>query len=222
MTALELINYNIPFLKPTDTVESALEMMDDLRLEQMVYSDGNQYLGLFNYSFLQSVTKSDSLLTAIQPDHVHSHLNQNMHIIEVVNLVQAFDIQVVGVLDDALNYKGSILLSDLMQKFIQLLGNVENGAIILLSIEKLDYSLSEISRLVESNDAKILSSYYRTIVNEEVNQNILTLKLNTQDISRVVATFERFGYTILETFANDPIASVEKERYDMLIKYLEI
>ncbi len=222
MTALELINYNIPFLKPTDTVESALEMMDDLRLEQMVYSDGNQYLGLFNYSFLQSVTKSDSLLTAIQPDHVHSHLNQNMHIIEVVNLVQAFDIQVVAVLDDALNYKGSILLSDLMQKFIQLLGNVENGAIILLSIEKLDYSLSEISRLVESNDAKILSSYYRTIVNEEVNQNILTLKLNTQDISRVVATFERFGYTILETFANDPIASVEKERYDMLIKYLEI
>ncbi len=222
MTALELINYNIPFLKPTDTVESALEMMDDLRLEQMVYSDGNQYLGLFNYSFLQSVTKSDSLLTAIQPDHVHSHLNQNKHIIEVVNLVQAFDIQVVAVLDDALNYKGSIQLSDLMQKFIQLLGNEENGAIILLAIKKLDYSLSEISRLVESNDAKILSSYYRTIVNEEVNQNILTLKLNTQDISRVVATFERFGYTILETFANDPIESVEKERYDMLIKYLEI
>jgi aspartate 1-decarboxylase len=222
MIALELINYNIPFLKPTDTVESALVMMDDFRIEQMVFSDGIDYLGLFDYSHLQSINDSNTKLSNIQPNHTNTYLNQNKHIIEIVNLVQGAEIQTIAVLDDALNYKGSILLNDLMQKYVQLLGSAENGAILLLSIEKLDYSLSEIARLVESNDVKIISSYYKTTENEEGNQNVLTLKLNSQNISRVIATLERFGYIILETFANDPIVSVEKERYDMLIKYLEI
>jgi acetoin utilization protein AcuB len=222
MIALELINYNIPFLKPTDTVESALEMMDDFRIEQMVYSDGNQYLGVFSYSHLQSINDSNTKLSDIQPDHVNTYLNQNKHIIEIVNLVKSEDIQTIAVLDDAFNYKGSILLNDLIQKYVQLLGSAENGAIILISIEKLDYSLTEIARLIESNDVKIISSYYKTIESEGGSKNILTLKLNTQDISKVVATLERFGYNILETFANDPIESIEKERYEMLIKYLEI
>lgn len=222
MIALELINYNIPFLKPTDTVESALEMMGDFRIEQMVFSDGNDYLGIFSYSHLQSINNINTKLSDIQPNHLNTYLNQNKHIIEIVDLVQSTDIQTIAVLDDALNYKGSILLNDLMQKYVQLLGSTENGAILLLSILKQDYSLAEIARLIESNDVKIISSYYKTIESEEGNQNVLTIKLNTKDISRVIATLERFGYTILETFANDPITSTEKERYEMLIKYLEI
>ena len=90
-----------------------------------------------------------------------------------------------------------------------------------LEVNQNDYSLSEISRLVESNGAKILSS----IVNNDIfdaNRIKLTLKINKTDLSSIVATFERFEYKIIAKFEDSEMESSDKERLDILFKYLDI
>jgi acetoin utilization protein AcuB len=92
----------------------------------------------------------------------------------------------------------------------------------VLSMPERDYSLSEISRHVESNDAKILSAY---VSPDELDpyKIKLTLKINTTDISRIIATLERFEYRIIAQFQeNGEGKQADKDRYDLLLKYLNM
>jgi seryl-tRNA(Sec) selenium transferase len=84
-----------------------------------------------------------------------------------------------------------------------------------------NYSLAEISRHVESNDIKILSAF---VVEDEQDSSMikLTLKFNKTDLSRLVATFERYNYKIIAKFQETELLSNDKERLDMLLKYLSI
>jgi hypothetical protein len=84
-----------------------------------------------------------------------------------------------------------------------------------------DYSLAEISRLIEENHAKILSS----MVKEDPLDHgkiRLTLKINQLDLSRIVATLERFGYKVIGRYHESTPMGTEKERIDMLLRYLDI
>jgi len=95
------------------------------------------------------------------------------------------------------------------------------GSILVLSMNFSDYSLAEISRLIEENHAKILSS----IIKEDPldpGKVRLTLKVNQADMSRIVATLERFGYKVIGRYQESKPIENEKERIDMLLRYLDI
>ena len=124
-------------------------------------------------------------------------------------------------MDDSETFLGVISIKDTVRAFAQSAAVQSPGGIIILSLKQIDYSLSEISRLVESNGAKILSS----IVNNDMfdaNLIKLTLKINKTDLSAIIATFERFDYKIIAKFEDGEMESSDKERLDILFKYLDI
>ncbi|NJO00896.1 MAG: hypothetical protein HC880_03685 [Bacteroidia bacterium] len=88
-------------------------------------------------------------------------------------------------------------------------------------IDTRDYSLTEISRLVESNNAKILSTHISRD-KEDYTKLRVTLKINKIDLNRIVATFERFNYRIIAKFQSADNVEMDKERIDLLFKYLNI
>jgi acetoin utilization protein AcuB len=220
MIAKELINFNIPSLKISDSIEKAIDLMDFYKVQQLVLADNENYLGLISLRMMENQIDPTNLLIDLLPEYPNTFANEGQHVIELLNIVQQNNIEVIGVVDQDFSFLGSITKADLIFQFSNLLGN-ELGAILVLAINDRDYSLAEIARLVESNDTKILSCFYSKPTNFE-SQNTLTIKLNRLEIGRVVATLERFGYEIVASYANEPIESVEKERYDMLIKYLEM
>jgi len=92
---------------------------------------------------------------------------------------------------------------------------------LVLSVKVHDYSLAEIARLVESNEAKILTSY---IENDELDPIYLrvVLRINQTDLTRVIATLERFGYVISNSFHQATSPTVDQERFDALMRYLGV
>ena len=84
-----------------------------------------------------------------------------------------------------------------------------------------DYSLAEISRLVEENNCKILSSSVKNDPDDPNNIRV-TIKLNTLEMERVAATLERFEYKIIARFKESKVTEGEREKIDMLFRYLEI
>lgn len=81
--------------------------------------------------------------------------------------------------------------------------------------------MTDISRLVESNNVKIISSYFSGAEYGDIDQATLTLKLNRTEVSAVVATFERFSYVVENVYANEPLENPDRHRLDLLLRYLE-
>ncbi|WP_439556031.1 CBS domain-containing protein [Dyadobacter sp.] len=221
MLAISLINPMVPVLKPTDSVATALDWMDEFGVKQLIVSDLGVYQGIVSEDILFDIADSSEVLSKIIIQHKDIFASEDQHPYELLRLVNQFGLRIIPVLHEDRSFAGSILVNDLVEHFVNELGVQEKGAVIVLKVAERSYSLSEISRLIESNGTKILSSYYSSgEVYNPTNEAQLTLKLNRTSITPIIATLERFGYDIVEAHANDPIESFDQERLDMLLRYL--
>ena len=95
------------------------------------------------------------------------------------------------------------------------------GGIIVLELIERDYSLSQIAQIVESNNIKVLSMYITSP--PESTKLEVTLKVNTGDLVSVIRTFERYNYEVKTwVTTNDSMDRFYSERFDLLMKYLNI
>lgn len=221
MTIAEIINHDLPILKPSDTVGNALSWMEENRIGQLVVVDAGKYAGIVSEDILMDYDE-DMQLSDVMLQFSEITLSDYQHIYESLGLISKYHLQVIGIIDEEENFVGIITASEVYTKFGELLGSQEPGAVLVISIKNRDYSLSEISRLVESDNAKILSSYFTGNTYLSNDSASLTLKINRESITSVVATLERFGYTVEASYAHEPIESIEQERYNMLMKYLSV
>lgn len=221
MTIAEIINHDLPILKPSDTVGNALNWMEENRIGQLVVVDAGKYVGIVSEEILMDYDE-DMQLTDVMLQFSEISLFDYQHIYESLGLISKYSLQVIGIIDEEESFVGIITASEVYTKFGELLGSQEPGAVLVISIKNRDYSLAEISRLVESDNAKILSSYFtgNTYLNNESAS--LTLKINRESITSIVATLERFGYIVEASYAHEPVESIEQERYNMLMKYLSV
>lgn len=76
------------------------------------------------------------------------------------------------------------------------------------------------SQIVESDNAQILSSYTRTF--PDSTRMEVTLKVNKQDISNILATFLRYEYDVKATFNFTDHNDNAKDRFDSFMNYLNL
>jgi CBS domain-containing protein len=221
MLAEELINPATPVLRPYDSVGQAVDLMDEYGIRQLALVENEVYKGLLSEDTLLNFPDDEKLLSELNlpPNPVHANLFQ--HIYEVIGIANQYQLDTVPVLDEDNLYAGTIVVTDMMAKFAGLLGAQEAGAVVVLKMSNRDYSMTDISRLVESNNVKIISRYFSGAEYGDIDQATLTLKLNRTEVSAVVATFERFGYVVENVYANEPLENPDRHRLDLLLRYLE-
>ncbi|WP_192822321.1 CBS domain-containing protein [Rufibacter sp. LB8] len=221
MIAEELINQMVPPLKLSDTGEKAVRWMEEFRLNQLPVVKNRKYLGLVTEENVLEAKNPELSLEKITFDFEHVHVQQNQHFYNVMELAIKNKVQVVPVLDELQEYLGVITVNDTIAAFGQMTAMQGQGGILVLCMAERDYSLSEISRLVESNNVKILSAY---VSPDELDifRIKLTLKMNTLDLTRVVATLERFGYKVTAQYQDGTEPQDDQDRLDMLMRYLNV
>ncbi|MGB4901517.1 MAG: CBS domain-containing protein, partial [Saprospiraceae bacterium] len=93
------------------------------------------------------------------------------------------------------------------------------GSILVLELSDAQYSLSEISHIIEAEQAMILSS----IISRPTETTILlTIKVNKLDVSRIVAALRRYDYEVSASFSEDEVVDNFKERYEAFMRYLDV
>ena len=90
----------------------------------------------------------------------------------------------------------------------------------MLEVNERDYSLAQIAQIVESNNARILSSYIMSSPNSTKLE--ITLKINQIELDRIIRTFERYDYVIRASFQKSNFQDDLQLRYDALINYLKM
>jgi len=221
MIAEELINQMIPPLKMYDTVEKALRWMDEFRVNELPVVSNRKFQGLASEHNLIELDDRSQPLKEVALEYKDVHVQQQQHFYDVMEAAIKNKIQVVAVLDDEQDYIGIITINDTLAAFGQMSALQGQGSILVLSMPERDYSLSQISRLIEEENVKILSAY---VAPDELDpyQIKLTLKLNASDLTRIIATLERFEYRITAQFNDGAKYDVGRDRLDMLLKYLDI
>lgn len=221
MTASELINYLIPPLKLTDNGHKAIVWMEELRTNQLPVVEKGKFLGFISEEVI--LESNDSTLPIQEYDLFSEDcfVFEDQHFYDVIKMAHEHEIQLVSILNRSGGFIGVVTIEDTINSFAQSMAVQEPGAILIVSMNHRDYSLAEISRIVEGENAKILSS---CITNDymDASRIKLTLKINKPDLSHIAASIERFGYKIIGRFQELEIKSSDQERYGLLMKYLNI
>ena len=222
LLAEDLLNQMIPPLKGTDTTSKAARWMEEFHVEQLPVLAGRRYRGLVTEHDLAEHENADTQLANLQIGYADAHVQHDQHFYRIMEVAVENKIQLVPVLNEQQDYAGVVTVGDALAAFGAVPGPAGQGGILVLSMEERDYSLTQISRYVEENNAKVLSAH---VVADELDpQRIrLTLRLNTDNLSRITATLERFGYLVTAQFSGPAtVSNDEQERFDALLRYLSV
>ena len=221
MLAENLISDVVISVKSSENGQIALNLMDLYRVSHIPVVDGVEYLGLVSDKLIYDLNLLDEPIGKELDKLDTSRAYKNQHIFEVAMVMYKLKISVLAVLNDDHNYIGAITLYDLARRFAHLFSLQEIGGVIVLEMNLNDYSLVEISRIVENNGSKVLSSF---IDRKSGTSNLdVILKLDSEELSAVIEAFTRFGYTVKDVFLdNSMINDLYDDRYDQFMKYMNI
>ncbi|MGV3586773.1 MAG: CBS domain-containing protein [Adhaeribacter sp.] len=221
MIAEELINQMIPPLKFSDSVEKAVRWMEEFRVNQLPVVKNRQYMGMITEDDIIEKNLYGVTLNTLELSYKEAFVMHYQHFYTVMEVAIRNKIQVVPVLDEHQEFYGVITVNDTIAAFGQMSGLQGQGGILVLSMNERDYSLSEISRHVEENNAKILSAYVSPDEMDDYKIKV-TLRINRTDLNRIIATFDRFDYRIVAQFQDADEVKDDQDRLDLLMKYLNI
>lgn len=220
MLTVELINSNIPRLKLQDSVGKALQLINDYRVTHLPVVLEDKYLGLLSEEDLLDMDEDKAPIELMQELLVQTAVTENQHFLTAVNCCNQFDTNVVPVINEEKELLGVITAPDLLKALGNFAGTNEIGGILVLEMERSQFAISEISRIVESNDATIL--HLNTTVHPETGLLTVTIHLNKKEIAAIVATFERYDYDVIYYFGTENFENEIHTNYRHLMNYLDI
>lgn len=176
--------------------------------------------------FLGCVSETDAHCFDIQKnlsDYTYAielfFVRENTNWFDILEAFAKHASNIMPVLNDLNEYLGYFELADVMSFFNNTPFLNENGAIIVVEKGSRDYSFSEISQIVESNNSKILGVFVSKIDSEKTEA---TIKIGETGLSSIVQTFRRYGYEIISSHDEDKWTEKLKSRSEYLDRYLNI
>lgn len=159
--------------------------------------------------------KLNELKQLIQPFYVSDTMNW----FEVLQYFASYNTNLMPILNSEKKYIGYFELDDFLNMFKCTPFLHEEGVILVVSKNINDYSFSEISQIVESNNATLFGAFVSKIENDIAQ---ITLKLSLHDINNTLHSFRRYNYEILNEFEKDKYLEELNDRSNYLQKYLNI
>ena len=118
------------------------------------------------------------------------------------------------IIDKDKSYLGYIKPIDIIHEIGSL--SCEDTASIIIIIDKKDYNLYEISRLIQENNGTIISFFPHL----KENKMHLNLLIHCSNFKTIIHTLKRYNYDIIETFSRQLKPTNLDDRFESFIKYL--
>jgi signal-transduction protein with cAMP-binding, CBS, and nucleotidyltransferase domain len=220
MKASEIISEVIPPLVHTDSGEKALLWMDEFQVNHLPVLKNGNFVGVLSESELLDQADLEPTLDALFQHLPRPFVFADAHLFDILKHFSLFKLTALPVLDRQEQYLGVISSQDLLQLLAQSTGVKEIGSVLVLEMDANNYALSQIAQIVESNQAKILNLF----VNSEPDSTKIqvSLKINQQNLSAIIRTFERYDYNVLASYQAEDQHNELQERYDELMLYLNM
>jgi len=219
MTAAELADEELPLLKQVDTCDQAMSFMDEYKLSHYPVVNEGLYVGLV---YEKDLFEFDDWSQTIAQSHIRLpqiSVNENDHFLSTVQRMFESKLTVLPVINTKGLYKGMISNSRVVQVFGSASIVQDIGSVIEIELAANDYYLTEISRIIENTNVKILGTYIRNIADNKI---VLTIKLNKHEVEEALNTLDRFGYKVFASYHLKSENSTPQDRFENLMHILNL
>lgn len=224
MTVQNLLSPSIEPLAPTDTVGHALASFAAAGVAHLPVVDGEgRLVALVAEGELREQEDPAALLGTLGGLGALS-VGPDVHLFEAASLLAVHHLSVLPVADATGRYVGLVERNVLFERFTQMLSTGVPGAILILEVAPRDYSLGQLSHLIEQSDARVLSASTQSPDEAAFDPTVLrvTLKLNVTDTTRVRYLLERNGYRVVAAFNEEDTEEEFERRLQQFMRYLEV
>jgi len=218
---MPLSEYIINDIKPldvSDSIKDVQQLFNQLTYSHIPIKKGDVYIGCISETDAHCFECEKSLseyLYTLEGFYVRN----NALWLDVLETFAQKDTNIMPVLSEDNRYLGYYELNDIISLFNQTPFFAEPGGILIVEKGYNDYSFSEVSQIVESNNGKVLGAFISKIENDVVQ---ITVKIGNIGLNDVIQTYRRYGYNIVSGHEEDAFIKNLKDRSDYLNKYLNM
>lgn len=144
---------------------------------------------------------------------------KDMLYLEVIHFFAKNSSNILPVLDNDNSYLGYYELENILQFFNETPFLIEPGHIIVVEKATIDYTMSQVAQIVESNNGRLLGCF---ISKSDIQSIQITIKTGLGSINEILQALRRYEYDVLSVHEEDVFVSNLKERSEYLEKYLNM
>ena len=163
---------------------------------------------------------AEQKVSELQMDQIVK-LFEGQHIFEGARLMLQYELNLLPLVNEESAFLGVIPKQEILESISHMLNLEQAGSVLTIEIEPIDFSLSEVVQVIETEGAKILGI---TVERPDRNHQAfeVSVKLNMKDISRITAALKRYGYNVLVESENTIFENDLEYRADELLKYIDM
>jgi Mg/Co/Ni transporter MgtE len=201
-----------------ETIGAVRDFFDDLNFSHFPVIEEEIYIGSIAADDIETFD-SDKKVIDYKFTLEHFFVRTNMIWLDVLEVFAKNHTNLVPILDESNKYVGYYEIEDIIKFFHETPFLKEQGAVIIVRKNTVDYSMSQIAQIVESNNGKLLGLF---VSESDINTVQVTIKINLGSLNDIIQTFRRYNYEIISDHHEDNYINNLKERSDYLDKYLNM
>jgi acetoin utilization protein AcuB len=219
MLAAQLINTSFPSVHLLDKASFALQLMEDYDLQHLCVVTEDKFVGIVDKNALLD-TDETAVIATLQDDFIMASVHADAHFLAASSLLSLHELTMLPVVSTSADLLGVITAKHMLTILTSYLGADTKGGVIVLEMERRQYSFGEIVRLIETNDAYV--TQLNTANDPQTGMLLVTIKINRIEVSTIVATFQRYDYSVKYYFGEENYQNELKENYNHLLSYLNM
>ena len=219
MNTNDYILKDITALRLNDSVKSAQNLFKNFPITHFPVDENDKLLGSFAEDDARTIENKEDVLESYSYLFSSFFAEEKTTVLELIKIFADNNATIIPVLNADKNYIGYYELTDVIEIFSAIPFMHEESETLIVEKLENDYSMSEVTQIVETNGGKILGIY----ISEKQDGFVqITLKVISNEINEIMHTFRRYNYEIISTHENDIYLEDLKNRSEYLQKYLEM
>jgi predicted transcriptional regulator len=214
----DYINNDYKAINSSDSIESVLDFFEEARFSHFPVVEDGIYIGCISSDEIETFDSNKKV-----SDYRYAlkgfFARTSMFWVDVLEVFSRNNTTVIPVLSDENTYVGYYEITEVIQNFYETPFVKEHGGVIIVEKSILDFTMSQVVQIVESNEGRILGLYVSNTTPDRVQ---VTIKIVLGGMNEILQTFRRYGYKIISEYKEDVFLNNLKDRSAYLDKYLSI
>jgi acetoin utilization protein AcuB len=220
MLAKTIISKELPAVGWDESVDNVRSFMEGLGVEHLPVTRNGCFLGMVAREQLLDEPDPGKELSEVVSELERVFVPADAHIFDLLHVMASSRMTVVALVGEHDLYIGAVRNTDLLLAMDDLLVAGSHGSLLTLELNINDYNMGQIAQIVESDNARILSMNLR--YHEDSTKMEIVLRINKQDVSAIIRTFERYDYHVRAHETKSRYKDDLRDRYDELMRYLSM
>ncbi len=217
-TLSDYINNDFKPIDSTEAIEKIQDFFMEISFSHFPVVENGIYIGCIASEDVETF-EAQKKLSDYRFTLEGFFVKTSMNWLDILEVFARNNATIVPILDENNKYIGYYEVTDIIKFLNGTPFLKEIGGIIIVEKNINEYSMSQITQIVESNNGKLLGLFISEANNEKIQ---ITIKITLGSMNEIIQSFRRFNYEIVSEHNEDNYLTILKERSEYLDKYLNI